>query len=133
MCRSTWLALVAIPVLGLSGCADLPFLHSQSRYVVFFQPNSAALRAPGRTVIAHAAHAAANNPRAPVTVVGAADSLGNTPDNIKLSNARAAAVAAQLIADGVSSTRVAAEGLGPVGSPPVSEQASRTATITIGR
>lgn len=133
MRRSTWLAVAAISLLGLSGCADLPFLHGRPRFVVFFQPNSAALRAPGRAVIANAARAAANHPLAPVTVVGAADTKGSTPDNIRLSNARAAAVAAQLIADGVASTRIAVEGLGPVGSPPASEQASRTATITIGR
>lgn len=125
--------LLAVPVVGLAGCADLPFMRPARSYVVFFQTGSAALRAPGLAVIAKAARVAANDADAPVTVTGAADIDGNTPDNVRLSNARAASVAAQLLADGVASSRIGVQGLGPMDSPPASEQASRTATIDVGR
>jgi|UPI00068E5798 outer membrane protein OmpA-like peptidoglycan-associated protein len=126
------IVLSALPLLALAGCANLPFMHPDRSYVIFFQPNSAAVRAPGLSVITKAAKVAADYPLSPVTVSGAADTVGSTPDNIKLSNARASAVATQLIADGVPATRVSTQGLGAVGSPPASQQASRTATITIG-
>lgn len=123
--------LVAASALFLSGCAYIPFLHPH-HYVVFFQPNSTVLDKPGIAVIESAAHAAATVPLITVHVYGAADTAGTTPQNVKLAEARAAVVAEQLIADGVPSGRIAAEGLGEVGSPPSSSQASRTATIKIG-
>ncbi len=124
--------LSALPLLALGGCANLPFMQQPRNYVIFFQPDSAALRTPGLTVIAKAAKAAADNPTAPITVTGAADTVGSTSDNIKLSDTRATVVASQLNAEGVSASRITAQGLGPVGSPPASQQASRTATIMIG-
>jgi hypothetical protein len=124
--------LSTLPLLALAGCADLPFMQPSRNYVVFFQPNSTALSAPGLTVITKAATAAMNHPIDPVTITGAADTVGSTPDNVKLADARAGVVAAQIIADGVAATRVSAHGRGEVGSPPASEQASRTATIMIG-
>lgn len=124
--------LIALPMLGLAGCAYVPFLHTRHNYVVFFQPNSATLQSPAIAAIAKAAEAAKTVPGLPVTVTGAADTDGTTPDNIRLSNARATTVAAQLGADGVAGERITARGIGAVGSPPGSEQASRTATIHIG-
>jgi outer membrane protein OmpA-like peptidoglycan-associated protein len=118
-------------LIGLAGCAGLPFF-GHPRYVVFFRPNSSALDQPAETVIAGAARAARNNPLTTITVTGAADTDGNTPDNIRLSEARAGVVAAALVADGVPTARIHAEGLGEVGSPPASEQASRRAIIHFG-
>jgi outer membrane protein OmpA-like peptidoglycan-associated protein len=118
-------------LFGLAGCAGLPFF-GHPRYVVFFKPNSSSLDQPAQTVVASAARAAKNNPLMKITVTGAADTDGNTPDNIRLSDARASAVATALIADGVAAGRVRAEGLGEVGSPPASEQASRRAIIHFG-
>ena len=118
-------------LIGLAGCAGLP-IFGHSRYVVFFKTGSASLDQPARTVIAAAASAAKNNPLTKLTVVGAADTDGATPANIRLSESRASAVAEALIADGVAATRVHAEGLGEVGGLPASEQASRRAIIHFG-
>lgn len=126
-------ACLAVAGIGLAGCADLPFMHPQPSYVVFFAPFKTNLNPPGIAVVAQAAHKAKIDLLSPVTVTGAADTVGNTPDNVALSNQRAAAVAAQLVADGVAPARITTEGIGPIGSPPDSKQASRTATIVIGR
>lgn len=118
-------------LLGLAGCAGLPFF-GHPRYVVYFKSGSATLDKPAEAVVAGAARAAKNNPLEALTVVGAADTDGSTPANIALSQARASAVAAALVADGVPPARVSAKGIGPVGTPPATEQAARSAIIHFG-
>ena len=118
-------------LLVLAGCAGLP-IFGHPRYVVFFQPRSAALDRPAQQVVAAAAKTARGNPLARLTVTGAADTVGTTPDNIRLSQERASAVAAALVADGVPPGRVSAKGIGEVGSLPASQQAARRAIIHFG-
>jgi outer membrane protein OmpA-like peptidoglycan-associated protein len=118
-------------LIGLAGCAGLP-IFGHSRYVVFFKTGSATLDQPAQAVVAAAARTANAYPLTAVTVVGAADTDGTSPANVRLSEARASAVAAALVADGVTAARVHAEGLGEVGSLPASEQASRRAIIHFG-
>ncbi len=118
-------------LIGLAGCAGLPFF-GHPRYVVFFTTNSAALDQPAQMVVASAAHAALNNPLTKLTVTGAADTDGSTPDNVRLSEARASGVAQALVADGVPAGRVRAEGLGEIPAGAASEQASRRAIIHFG-
>lgn len=118
-------------LIGLAGCAGLPFF-GHPKYIVFFQTGSATLDKPAQAVVASAARAARANPVTALTVVGTADTDGNTPGNVRLSQARASTVAAALVVDGVAAGRVHAKGLGEVGSPPISEQAGRRATIHFG-
>jgi hypothetical protein len=125
-------ACLVLAGIGLAGCAELPFMHPQRAYIVFFAPFKTNLNPPGIAVVAQAAHEAKIDLLSPVTITGAADTVGSTPANIALSNERAAAVAAQLVADGIAPARITTRGIGPVGSPPDSKQAARTATITIG-
>jgi outer membrane protein OmpA-like peptidoglycan-associated protein len=99
---------------------------------VFFQPFSASLDPDAVAAIASAAAAAKQSPDAPVTVTGAADSVGTTQANKALSRERADAVAAQLAADGVATPRIHAYGIGESGRPGNEAQVNRRALIRIG-
>jgi outer membrane protein OmpA-like peptidoglycan-associated protein len=123
-------------VLAVSGCASLnpfagPPVPMTPDTPVFFQPHSTALDQPAMDTIAQAAKAADELPADHVTVIGAADSAGTTQDNAVLSKARADAVAAQLVADGVASGRVHAYGVGETGAPGNTAQAARRVLIRI--
>lgn len=93
---------------GLGGCASMlaPSGPPLSTTPVFFQSFSAALDQSALDSIAGAAKAAAANPDAPVTVVGAADSVGSAKANQYLSETRAQVVADQLVSDGVAQDRL---------------------------
>ncbi len=99
---------------------------------VFFQPFSTSLDAAAISAIASAAAAANQAPDAPVTVVGAADSIGSTDANKALSHQRAEVVAAQLEADGVPAARIHAYGIGEAGAPGNEAQVNRRVLIRIG-
>lgn len=125
-------------LLGVAGCSYLPpylggpQVATAPETPVFFQPFSAALDASALTAIAAAAAAAQQQPAADVTVTGAADTVGSTQANMVLSKARAQAVAGQLVADGVTMSRIHAYGIGETGRPDNKAQANRRVLISIG-
>jgi outer membrane protein OmpA-like peptidoglycan-associated protein len=123
-------------IFGIAGCAYLPFggppPATSPETPVFFQPFSASLDPDAVSAVASAAAAAAQAPDAPVTVTGAADTVGSTEANKALSRERADAVAAQLEADGVASTRIHAYGIGEAGRPGNQAQVNRRVLIRIG-
>jgi outer membrane protein OmpA-like peptidoglycan-associated protein len=128
--------LVVGSILALGGCAQMnpfagPPVPMTPDTPVFFQPHSTALDQPALDTIGQAAKAASELPNDNVTLIGAADSVGNTQDNEALSKARAQAVAAQLEADGVSPSRVRALGVGETGAPGNTTQAARRVLIRI--
>ncbi len=101
---------------------------------VFFQPFSAALDQPALTIIAAAAKAANAEPDAPITVTGAADSVGGSKANELLSETRAQVVADALVSDGVAQSRITVTGIGEATTPTTgaAAQFSRRALIQIG-
>ncbi len=123
-------------VAGLAGCAMLqtgPAPVSPA-VVVFFQPQSAALDAPADSAIAAAAQAANAQAGAPVTVTGAADTVGNSQANELLSQSRAEVVADALVKDGVGQGRITVRGVGEAAAPAMADgsQFSRRVVIQIG-
>jgi outer membrane protein OmpA-like peptidoglycan-associated protein len=136
--------LLTISVLcGLSGCAqlqNLPFIGppavTSPATPVFFQPLSATLDQPSLTTISSVAKAAAQNPDKPVFVTGAADSVGTNEANDTLATARAQAVEAALVADGIPASRIHTRSIGVATSPAapgMPAQSARRALIQIGR
>lgn len=127
---STMLRLVLLLwlVLVLSACSV--FGSSDPPYLVFFQERSARLDPPARTLIALAARRAGEEPAAPIDVVGYADSAGNPPADLLLSQQRAQAVANALLANGVAAGRLVHVGRGQTGGDP--GIASRRVEIIIG-
>lgn len=127
--------LIISLLCGVSACAlrfGGPPASTSPETPVFFQPFSASLDPDAISAIASAAAAAAQAPDAPITVTGAADNAGTTAANKTLSRERAEAVAAQLEADGVPSTRIHAYGIGEAGRPGNEAQVNRRALIRIG-
>jgi hypothetical protein len=125
-------------IFALSGCAALnpfagPPVPMTPDTPVFFQPYSSMLDQPATSTIAQVAKAANGLPDDTVTVVGSADKVGTAQVNDALSTARAQAVAAQLIADGVAASRVHAYGAGATGVPGSLAQVARRAMIRISR
>jgi len=123
-------------ILALCGCAQLnpfsgPPVPMTPDTPVFFQPYSTTLDQPALATIAQAAKAADELPDDKVTVIGSADKVGTTQANAALSTARAQAVAAQLVADGVAAGRVHAFGAGATGVTGSMAQAARRVMIRI--
>ncbi len=103
--------------LALSACAA-PTPPDRT-FPVFFTDYSDVLDGSARAVVARAAAVAKQFPRAPVTVQGLADEPANPVLSARYSKARADAVAALLIADGVGADRVQRFAKGtPPGSEP---------------
>ncbi len=130
--------LILSMLAGLGGCASMeaPSGPMPPATPVFFQPFSAALDQPALDAIAAAAKAANAQPDAPVTVVGAADSVGSELANKYLSETRAQVVADQLVADGVAQERLNIRGRGMIQPTIVASgtpvQAARRVLIEIG-
>ncbi len=117
MRRSLTSASVVAAVLALSACAA-PTPPDRA-FPVFFLDYSDVLDTPAQAVVARAAAVAKQFPRAPVTVQGFADEPANPDIAARHSKARADAVAALLIADGVRADRVQRFARGtPPGSEP---------------
>jgi len=129
------LSLPLFFVAATSGCAMLASSPPPPPpdTVVFFQPQIAVLDAPALHIIASAAATAQAEPDAPITVTGAADTVGALKDNEKLSIARAQAVANTLEADGVAASRITVRGMGETSAPAPGMQFARRVLIHIGQ
>ena len=100
-------------------------------FPVFFTQFSASIDAPAQAIVARAAAAAKRTPNLMVYVAGYADRTGAPSDAIKLSKARADAVTALLVADGVPLAHIVRTA---AGTPPDSQPGveSRRVEIDIG-
>jgi outer membrane protein OmpA-like peptidoglycan-associated protein len=106
-------------VIALAALAACTSLANDRTYPVFFTDQSTELDAPARQVVKRAAVVARQFPRADVTVEGFADEPDNPARSATLSSARAKAVAALLVADGVARGRLKPSARGtPAGSEP---------------
>ncbi|MCP3997829.1 MAG: OmpA family protein [bacterium] len=77
-----------------------------------FGPNEANLSAAGRTLLDEAIEILAANPASRLIVEGHTDSLGDSEANLELSQQRADAVVAYLVAGGIDADRLTAIGYG---------------------
>jgi outer membrane protein OmpA-like peptidoglycan-associated protein len=103
------LPVLLLAMLTLTACATTPHQTSSTsdqKFLVFFQPWSAALDQTAQDTISMAARAAGNVPSQPVTVAGFADPTGSAQANVDMSRTRAQVVIDQLIADGVDRNRI---------------------------
>jgi len=75
-------------------------------YQVYFDTNSSAIDARGRTIVDKVAYVVANTANTRVTVIGKADRVGPVRANIDLSQQRANAVRDALVAAGVPANRI---------------------------
>ena len=107
-------AFIISVLVGLSGCAMQGPASTPPSTPVFFKPDSAALDQAAQKTIELLAQAAAAKPNAAVTVVGTTEDKGDTGYTNALSEQRAQAVAAQLVADGVAKSRLHVYGTGAV-------------------
>ncbi|MDB5370768.1 MAG: OmpA family protein [Roseomonas sp.] len=99
----------------IAGCTLLPSdLPEEPVRVVFFTEDSAAIDEVAAGIVVNAAQLAAENPSAPVRVLGFAGPDGGRAYNRALSDARALAVAEQLRLQGVSPTRISVSPRGAV-------------------
>jgi OmpA-OmpF porin, OOP family len=103
---SRLLALVQDPSAKLDGTTWLNIDE------LTFPTGSAQLKTGSRTELDNVAVILANCPNVGLMVAGYTDNVGSADSNLRLSRNRANAVVAQLVAKGVSSNRLAAEGYG---------------------
>ena len=105
-------ALLVFALVELSGCAPVSefvsqqYYPAQPKFVIFYSPWSSTLDQNGLAVTAGAAQLALKEPAATVQVVGFASTIGPDDANQSISEDRAQAVQAQLVADGVDAGRV---------------------------
>lgn len=84
-------------------------------YGIFFDTNKAEVKPESRPALAEIAKLLADKPGLRLRVVGHTDMTGNLEANLKLSQARAEAVVAELVrAHGVAAGRLKAHGVGPL-------------------
>lgn len=106
---------IGLGLLALTGCA----MQQPDRvYPVFFEGFSSNLDPAGMTVVDNAASVAKQYPRIPVKVTGYSDRAGSPQADMTLSKARADAVTALLVKDGVDPGRITPDA---VGTPPNSQ------------
>ena len=118
-------------LLVLSSCAMTTGNGPPPGFVVFFTERSAVLEPAAIDVVAQAAAAAKAAPDKGVLVRGYTDSAGSKPDDVKLSQQRARAVADGLVADGVGASRITSQGRGQTGNDPGVE--SRRVEISLSK
>jgi hypothetical protein len=78
-------------------------------FPVYLQERSATLDTEGKKIVALVSQHAREQPAAPVSVVGYADSAGSAPADLLLSQQRAQTVADALVANGVAADRGGAQ------------------------
>ncbi len=117
--RRRRLFLAAVPLVAVSALAACqapppPAATPQNpAWVVFFTEDSAALNAPGLSVVKEASAAAKASPNAAIFVLGYAGPAGGQAFNQALSETRARHVADLLIAEGVPTSRISIRPRGP--------------------
>ena len=79
---------------------------------LLFATDSAEVLPAGHKILEAIAGAAKRRGAAPIEVAGYADTMGRKKHNLKLSEARAQAVASELAAGGVEASRIKAQGFG---------------------
>jgi len=106
-------------------------------YQVFFATNSTDINERGRMIVQRVAYVTANEPTTRVTLIGKSDQVGAPSPNLILSQRRADAVRAALVAAGVPTNRISTSWTGE-GRPDVvastadgAEQLNRVVDITI--
>ncbi len=83
-------------------------------YGLYFDTDSAVLKAESAPSLAEMARWLGQNPTARVFIVGHTDMVGNVPHNLQLSRDRAGAVVAALVkTHGIAADRLEAQGVGP--------------------
>ncbi len=120
---------IVFGLLTLAACAtSAPPDHT---FAIFFTDNSASIDGPARAIVARAAAASKQLPSLPVNVAGYADRNGTPEATVQLSKARADAVFALLVADGVPAATIKRTA---VGTPPNSQPGieSRRVEIDLG-
>jgi outer membrane protein OmpA-like peptidoglycan-associated protein len=111
--------------------------EAQRAFQVFFDFNKSDLTAAARQVIKAAANTAISGNYVNLVVTGHTDTVGSAKYNQGLSERRALAVKAQLIADGLPETEITTIGVGKTGllvptADGVREAQNRRATIELG-
>ena len=97
---------------GRSGSTEAPPAPQVTKYAVFFDFKSATLSPDTLDVISQAAQTAQENNLNHVIVIGHADGTGTSAGDKKLSERRAKAVKAVLVANGLRGENIAAFGSG---------------------
>ncbi len=119
MLQSTKVLRVLVPIFALSlvaGCAQQTAPRQVASasdaelagawYQVYFDSNKSDLDARGQMIVKNVAYVVANNDKTRVTVMGKADRVGTSPDNLDLSKRRADRVRDALIGAGVPAARI---------------------------
>jgi OmpA-OmpF porin, OOP family len=84
-------------------------------YGIYFDTGKSAVKAESRPALDEVAKLLKGNPGMRLWVVGHTDSVGKTDDNLRLAQARAEAVVAQLVSGhGIAATRLDGHGVGPL-------------------
>jgi len=103
------------PAQALAAAPPPPRVEAARSFQVFFDFNKSTVTAAAAKVIQSAADTVRAGGVAHVDVIGHTDTVGGAAYNQKLSEARAAAVKAQLVADGVPNGEIATRGVGKTG------------------
>jgi outer membrane protein OmpA-like peptidoglycan-associated protein len=116
--------------------APAPAPEPQRAFQVFFDFDKSAITSDAAAIIEKAAETVKAGHLATINVIGHTDTMGSSRYNQKLSERRAAAVKAQLAADGVEETDIETQGVGKTGllvqTPDgVREPQNRRAEITL--
>jgi hypothetical protein len=113
---ATSLLVLTVPAAHAQGAGGTaiaqPEVQGPGHYLVTFGLNQTTLTEPNRRIIAQAAEDYRRVGRAQISVTGHTDTAGSAAYNLKLSEQRAAAVAAELERNGVPATDIVAIGKG---------------------
>ena len=127
--------LVGLPLLvSLAACASLGFAPASQTFPVFFTPMSGSLSNGAEGVVKNAAAYANLHKDEPVTLEAYSAPPGRHYVEVpNIDTTRAAAVTAQLVADGVDATRISIFPKGPVQpAVPMSKIEVRRVDIIVG-
>jgi outer membrane protein len=104
-----------VPVAAPPAPPPAPPVEAARQFQVFFDFNKSTITAAAAKVIRSAADTVRAGGFAHIDVTGHTDTVGGAAYNQRLSEERAEAVKAQLVADGVASTEIATRGVGKTG------------------